>query len=74
MAIAESASDLTVTVDVVEPLGPQSLLFTRLGRTELSLVAPKRLSVAHGATIGLDLDPAHALVFDAGTGMRLGGA
>ena len=73
VAIANGHSNLTVTVDVVEPLGPQSLVFTKLGKTELSLIGPKRLSLAHNAEVGLDLDPELGLVFDAQSGTRLVG-
>jgi multiple sugar transport system ATP-binding protein len=56
---------LTVPVDVVEPLGSDTLVFFRLGGSELVARIPPTVKVAPGAPIGLTIDAAQIHLFDA---------
>jgi len=59
--------DLTVPVDVVEPLGSDTLVFFRLGESEVVARVPPTVKVVTGAQIALTIDAAQIHLFDAET-------
>ena len=61
-----------VEVDIVEPMGSDTLVWTRLGRHELlaSRRVRKRAS-ASGERVTIGFDPARASLFDAASGDRI---
>jgi sn-glycerol 3-phosphate transport system ATP-binding protein len=70
---AESEAKLVVEVDLIEPLGADTLVYGHLPSSPGARVAA-RLSASVDARAGrlpLRYDPAHAHYFDAGTGLRL---
>jgi sn-glycerol 3-phosphate transport system ATP-binding protein len=70
---AESDAKLVLEVDLIEPLGADTLVYGHLASTPGARVAA-RLSAALDARTGklpLRYDPAHVHYFDAGTGARL---
>jgi len=58
---------LTVLVDVVEPLGSDTLVFFRLGRSEAVARIPPTVKVVSGGSIALRIDAAQIHLFDAET-------
>ncbi len=70
-ALPDGMVDIAATVDVIEALGPDTLVFARVG--EQSLVARVRpdLRPAAGSTIPLRIDLRQAHLFDADSGMVL---
>jgi multiple sugar transport system ATP-binding protein len=69
VTVADEGVD--AVVDVVEPLGAQTLVFTRLAGHEVSLMAPKRFDLQHGAPVKLVVDLDDVLLFDADSGARI---
>jgi sn-glycerol 3-phosphate transport system ATP-binding protein len=70
---AESEAKLIVDIDLIEPLGADTLVYGHLGSNPGARVAA-RLSASVDARAGklpLRYDPAHVHYFDAGTGARL---
>jgi sn-glycerol 3-phosphate transport system ATP-binding protein len=70
---AESEAKLVVDIDLIEPLGADTLVYGHLGSNPGARVAA-RLSASVDARAGklpLRYDPAHVHYFDAGTGARL---
>ncbi len=70
---AESEAKLVVDIDLIEPLGADTLVYGHLASTPGARVAA-RLSASIDARAGklpLRYDPAHVHYFDAGTGARL---
>ncbi len=70
---AESEAKLVVDIDLIEPLGADTLVYGHLASNPGARVAA-RLSAAVDARAGklpLRYDPAHVHYFDAGTGARL---
>jgi sn-glycerol 3-phosphate transport system ATP-binding protein len=64
--------DLTLVVDLIEPLGSETLLHGRVvGRDAdaITVKVPGAIQAAETVTIGVQADQAH--VFDAGTGKRI---
>jgi sn-glycerol 3-phosphate transport system ATP-binding protein len=63
---------LTLTVDLIEPLGSETLVHGRVaGATNetIAIKVPGVVSPAETVTVGVQADQAH--VFDAGTGKRI---
>ncbi len=58
-------------VDVVEPLGSETMLFARLGTERVCALSKDRLSLAHGAPVWLRPDLDHVHLFDRKGGARL---
>jgi len=75
LPVAESGRphDLSLTVDLVEPLGADTLLHGRLEGTshEITVRVPGTQRVAENAEVPLAFDPTTAHLFDPETGMRL---
>jgi sn-glycerol 3-phosphate transport system ATP-binding protein len=70
---AESEAKLVVDIDLIEPLGADTLVYGHLASNPAARVAA-RLSASVDARAGklpLRYDPAHVHYFDAGTGARL---
>ncbi len=67
--------DLDATVDVVEPLGSELILYLRVesGQETLTVraIAPPDLAVAPDTKVGLTLDPLRLHWFNADTGSRI---
>jgi multiple sugar transport system ATP-binding protein len=64
-------AELPLTVDLAEPLGMESLIYTRIAGQEVQakLYGPRLVSPGEQLTFRLALDRAH--LFDAGTGRSL---
>jgi multiple sugar transport system ATP-binding protein len=60
-----------VTVEVVEPMGSDSLVWTRLGGQNLAVRVPAERTPSTGDTIAIGFDPMRASMFDSGDGHRL---
>jgi multiple sugar transport system ATP-binding protein len=58
---------VAATVDVVEPLGPETFVVSRVGDHALTARFPPRSGIGPGAEVRLALHPAHLHLFDAHT-------
>jgi multiple sugar transport system ATP-binding protein len=68
------AADLPVvmgTVEVIEPLGPETHVVVRVGEELLTCKFPARSGLSVGSTIHLELDATQMKIFDASTGDRV---
>ena len=65
------ASALTAEVEMIEPMGADTLVWTRLGATPLSLRVSGQTRVAPGARLPLAINAKNLSLFDAQTGLRL---
>jgi multiple sugar transport system ATP-binding protein len=65
-------SGLRFEVDLVEPIGPRTIVHLRAGALEVLSVKDKRFPGALRSTVGAILPPAHCHLFDAQTGAVLG--
>ncbi len=63
---------LLMRVDVVEPIGPRTIVHTTAGAEIVKVVAEKRFRVAADSTVKLIVDRAARSYFDAATGTALG--
>jgi multiple sugar transport system ATP-binding protein len=71
-AQATHAVRFAATVEVVEPLGSETFVVTRVGETSLVARFPPRSGVqSGGGSVELALNPAHLHVFDARTGVSV---
>jgi multiple sugar transport system ATP-binding protein len=59
------------TVEVIEPLGPETHVVVRVGEELLTCKFPARSGLSVGSTIHLELDAAQMKIFDASTGDRV---
>ncbi|WP_022665777.1 ABC transporter ATP-binding protein [Desulfospira joergensenii] len=64
-------SRLTCRVDVVEPTGPDTLVFTRINRVKTTCRIHPDRAVAPGQTMDLTLDTSKAVLFDSAAGTRI---
>jgi len=60
-----------VKVDVVEPMGSDALVWTKLGRQNLAVRVPAERTPATGDTVEIGFDPMRASLFDAAEGRRV---
>jgi multiple sugar transport system ATP-binding protein len=60
-----------VKVDVVEPMGSDSLVWTKLGGNNLAVRVPVERMPAPGDMVEIGFDPMRASIFDTGGGHRL---
>ncbi len=60
-----------VKVDVVEPMGSDSLVWTKLGRQNLAVRVPSERMPSSGDMVEIGFDPMRASIFDSGDGRRL---
>ncbi len=69
-----SVTDLPVvmgTVEVIEPLGPETHVVVRVGEETLTCKLPARSGLSVGSSVRLELDVAQMKLFDALTGDRV---
>jgi multiple sugar transport system ATP-binding protein len=62
---------VTGTVEVIEPLGPETHVVVRVGDELLTCKFPARSGLSVGAAISLELDVAQMKLFDAASGDRV---
>lgn len=60
-----------VTVDVIEPMGSDTLIWTTFGEDEFRFRVGGHTEIAKGETILIGFDPASASLFDAASELRL---
>nr|WP_295467933.1 ABC transporter ATP-binding protein [Mesorhizobium sp.] len=60
-----------VKVDVVEPMGSDTLVWTKLGSHNLAVRVPTERMPASGDMVDIGFDPMRASIFDSGDGGRL---
>jgi multiple sugar transport system ATP-binding protein len=60
-----------VKVDVVEPMGSDSLVWSKLGNQNLAVRVPTERMPASGDMVEIGFDPMRASIFDTGDGLRL---
>ena len=65
------ASALTASVEMFEPMGADTLVWTRIGRAPLSLRVSGQTQVTPGAALALGVNARDVSLFDAATGLRL---
>ncbi|WP_027232833.1 sn-glycerol-3-phosphate ABC transporter ATP-binding protein UgpC [Phyllobacterium sp. UNC302MFCol5.2] len=70
--IKVASEGVAVKVDVVEPTGSEIMVVGRIGEQEINCLFRERLSIRPGDMITVSIDPAHAHLFDASNGMRIG--
>ena len=66
-----TGGDVTLTVDVTEPTGPELHIYGTIGGEEICAITTERMSVKLGDTIGLSPVSDNAHLFDAETGLAL---
>jgi multiple sugar transport system ATP-binding protein len=66
-----SSDAVHAVVEVVEPLGAETVVEVDAGGSSLVVRLPGELAVPMGTTIGLRIDPARLLAFDRATGARI---
>jgi multiple sugar transport system ATP-binding protein len=65
---ANGAGTISAVVDVVEPLGPEQILFLNVGSVQLTARAPADVTVASGDAIALGINANRVHLFDAESG------
>ena len=60
-----------VKVDVVEPMGSDSLVWTKLGRHNVAVRVPTERMPSTGDMVEIGFDPMRASLFDAAEGLRI---
>ena len=65
---------LTLTVEIAEPLGADTLIFSRIGGKEIVCRTTPQAGAAVGATMRLSADMNHMHLFDPDTTLALGRA
>jgi multiple sugar transport system ATP-binding protein len=70
-AAADQPFRADVEVDVIEPMGADTLVWSRLDGHELRFRVDGQTAVRQGDRVGIGFDPARASIFDAETEMRL---
>jgi multiple sugar transport system ATP-binding protein len=71
-ADANGQSSIRAEVDVIEPTGPDTLVFVTLNQTKVCCRMAPDAAPRVGETLELQFDPAKVLLFDAQSGERLG--
>jgi multiple sugar transport system ATP-binding protein len=66
-------SGLAAVINVLEPTGPETHIYARLGESEVCAVTSDRSELQAGAPIRLSFPPERAHLFDAATGAALRG-
>jgi multiple sugar transport system ATP-binding protein len=70
-AAANAPVQTEVVVEIVEPMGADTLLWTRIGADEFRIRIDGQTAIRSGETITIGLDPARASLFDARSELRL---
>ncbi len=60
-----------VAIEVVEPMGSDTLVWAKLGRQDIAMRLPSERAPRVGDQVSIGFDPMRASLFDASTGMRL---
>ena len=68
---ARELPSLRAEVEVVEPTGPDTLVFVSLNQTKVCCRLAPDVACRVGDTLNLQFDPARVLLFDAASGERL---
>jgi multiple sugar transport system ATP-binding protein len=71
MQLSASGQGIAATVVVVEPTGAETELLLQVGTSQMVMVIHGRTQVQPDDTVYIDIAPAKAHVFDAGSGERL---
>jgi multiple sugar transport system ATP-binding protein len=71
IAIGETETGFSGNVELIEPTGAETLVFSKISGQELCIRSNERCSFGPGATIGLSPDLDKVLLFDAGSGARI---
>lgn len=66
-----AGAGLTAVVNVLEPTGPETHIYARIGASEVCAITSERLEMQAGAPISLAFPPERAHLFDAATGAAL---
>lgn len=69
--IALAATGVRATISVLEPTGPDTLIFGQMGTNKITSLAHTRVSAQAGDVVGLAIDAEQAHLFDAESGVRL---
>jgi multiple sugar transport system ATP-binding protein len=69
--IALGDGGISADIDLIEPTGAETLLFSTIAGVELCTRTMERRNVAPGDNIGLIPDRDHVLLFNAQTGARV---
>ena len=69
--LSSAAVQTTAKVDLVEPMGSDTLIYATLGGTDVNIRMDGHSTVNPGDTIPVGLDPARASLFDPKTENRL---
>jgi ABC-type sugar transport system ATPase subunit len=66
-SVAGAASDHAIsgTVEIIEPMGAETLIHLRAGVLDMRVVVPRQIRVQPGHTIHLTCDPSQVNIFDA---------
>jgi multiple sugar transport system ATP-binding protein len=67
----EGGQGFAAKVEMIEPMGAETLVWARLGANAVSIRAPGERQFAIGETVYLSLPPARLSLFDAAGGKRL---
>jgi multiple sugar transport system ATP-binding protein len=65
------AAGVPATIEMIEPMGAESLVWTRIGETPVSARVPSERKVAVGDSAPLNLPAARLSLFDTASGARL---
>ncbi|MEZ5805400.1 MAG: ABC transporter ATP-binding protein [Rhizobiaceae bacterium] len=60
-----------VAIEVVEPMGSDTLIWAKLGRQDIAMRLPSERAPRVGDQVSIGFDPMRASLFNASTGMRL---
>ena len=68
---AETAARLCATIDLVEPIGHESIVYATAGGAKLVAIFDPHEAPRAGETVSFTVDPARVHLFDAQTEMAL---
>jgi multiple sugar transport system ATP-binding protein len=71
VSLSPSTDGLPCEVTLMEPLGRETLIYGRVGASEICIAPSRRADFRPGETIHLELAPEHLHLFDRETGTRL---
>jgi ABC-type sugar transport system ATPase subunit len=64
MAAAASERTISGVVEIIEPMGAETLIHVRTGRLHMRVVVPREIRVLPGDAVHLTCDPSQLNVFD----------
>ncbi len=75
VAVGEAAKDMpfttSVEIEIVEPMGSDTLAWTRFGGQQMTFRADSELDLRSGQSVTIGFDPARGSIFDAQSGQRV---